>query len=238
MIVRTAAIAAWLAIGGAVVFGFWWLFLNTSEADVFRLILSSFYLFLAVVTAAIVVNTAMMLAAGGGFAPSARVAIRRVHWFLIGALLVAATASATGALDALVVQRYGEISAWLIATLDWTETEPLFALQRYSSVWIRWVFVPVGACALVAALVRGLGARAAMKAITRAWRWKTLLVVTAAFVLLMAWPWRAAFWVSQPIGPAWTEPAMAALRLLVIAAAASLGAAVFVMAASRAVDRT
>jgi hypothetical protein len=237
VILRTAAIAAWLAIGGAAVFGFWWLFLNTSEADVVRLILSGIYLLLALVTTGFVFNTATMLAAGGSFVLSARVAIRRLHWFLIGAALVAAAAAATGAVDALVARRYGEISAWFIATLDWTETKPLFELQRYLSVWIRWVFVPVAACAFVAALVRGLGASTALRALGRAWHWKTLLVATAAFLVLMAWPWRAAFWVSQPIGPAWTEPVMAALRLSLIAAAASLGAAIFVTAASRAIDQ-
>jgi hypothetical protein len=238
VILRTAAIAVWLALGGAVVFGFWWLFLNTSEADVLRLILSGLSLVLAVVTAGVVLNTAIMIAAGGGLTLSARVAIRRLHWFLIGAALVAGAVWATRAVDALVAQRYGEINAWFIATMDWTETQPLFDALRYSSIWLRWVFVPVAACAFVAALVRGLGPRVAMRALTRAWHWKTLLGATAAFLVLMAWPWRAAFWVSQPIGPAWTEPLMAALRLSLIAAAASLGAAIFVTAASRAVDRT
>ena len=235
MILRTAAIAAWLAIGGALVFGFWWLFLNTSEADVPRLILSSLYVLLAVVAAGIVVNTAMMLAAGGGLVLSARVAVRRLHWFLIGAVLVAAGVVATGAADAFVAQRYGEINAWFIAK-GWTETEPLFDLLRYLSIWCRWVIVPVAACAFVSALVRGRGARVAMRAVTRAWGWRTMAIVTAAFVVLIAWPWQAAFLVSEPVGPPWTEPVMAALRLSLIAAAASLGAAIFVTAASRAAD--
>jgi hypothetical protein len=237
VILRTAAIAAWLALGGAVVFGFWWLFLNTSEADVFRLALSGLYLVLAVVIAGMVLNTAIMLAAGGSLRLSTRVAIRRLHWFLIGAAVVVGTMWATRAVDALVAERYGEINAWFIATMGWTETQPLFDLLRYSSIWLRWVFVPVAACAFVAALVRGLGLRAAMRALTRAWHWKTLLGATAAFLVLLAWPWRAAFWVSQPIGPAWTEPVIAALRLSSIAAAASLGAAIFVTAASRAADQ-
>jgi hypothetical protein len=237
MILRTAAIAAWLAIGGTLVFGFWWLFLNTSEADVFRLILSGLYLLLAAFTAGIVVNTAMMLAAGGGFVLSARVAIRRLHWFLIGGAAVAAGAWATGAADALVLRRYGEINAWFISEMGWTETGPLFDLLRYLSVWLRWVIVPLAACAAISAAVRGLGARVALRAVTRAWRWKPMLIATVAFVVLIAWPWRAAFWVSQPIGPAWTEPMVAALRLSLIAAAASLGAAIFVTAPSRAVDR-
>jgi hypothetical protein len=236
VILRTAAIAAWLAIGGAVVFGFWWLFLNTSEADLFRLILSGLYLLLSAATAGVVANTAMMLAAGGGLLLSARVAIRRLHWFLIGALLVAVGAAATGAADAFVAQRYGEINAWFISAMGWTETQPLFDLLRYLSIWLRWVIVPVAACAFVSALVRGRGARVAARAVRRAWGWKTMLIVTAAFVLLVAWPWRAAFWVSQPIGPPWTEPVMAGLRLSLIAAAASLGAAIFVTAASRAAD--
>ena len=237
MIRRTVAIAAWLGTGGAFVFGCWWLFLNTSEADLLRLLLSASSLVAGLVGAGIVVNTALLVAAGGRFPSSIRGAARRLHWFLIGAAIVGGAIWLTRSADEVIATRYGEISAWLIATMDWTDASPLFSVTRYVSIWLRWVLVPVAAAAAVAALVRDRGHRVALRSIANAWHWKTLLVATTAFVVLIAWPWQAAFWTSQPLGPAWTEPVIAAMRLLLIAAAASLGAAVIVTAASRAVDR-
>jgi hypothetical protein len=110
----------------------------------------------------------------------------------------------------------------------------LFAAQNYLSVWLRWVLLPVTAIALLAAFLQhgGRGA-ASFRWIRSAWHWRTLVIATLAFVLLIALPSRAACWSQESLPPTWVQPAVAALRLSLVGVALALGAAVMICAAAR-----
>jgi hypothetical protein len=84
-------------------------------------------------------------------------------------------------------------------------------------------------------LLAGIGAVRSVAWVRAAWHWRTLLVATAAFVLLIWLPSLGASWRPARLPPAWAEPLLAGTRLLLIAVAMLLGAAVAVTAVARGV---
>jgi hypothetical protein len=64
MIRRVLVIAAWLAVGACALGGLYWAFLNTTEADVFRLALSGTLVMAMVLLTGFVVNVSVLLALG------------------------------------------------------------------------------------------------------------------------------------------------------------------------------
>jgi hypothetical protein len=234
MIRRGALIALWLLLGAAAIGGLFWAFLNTPESNALMLALSALLLLAMVVECALVVNAAVLLANGDGFAASVAGGARRIHWFLVAAIPAALLIWAVLRGDAWVARHSGEINAWFIARFGWSDVSALFRAQEYLSVWIRWVLLPVTALAALAAMLRA-GSAAPRLWLRTAWHWRPLLIATVAFVVLIALPWRAAFWRPQNLPATWVEPAFAGVRLALIAITAAIGASVMLVAAS---DRT
>lgn len=235
MSTRLALLTAWLIAGGAAVGGLFWVFLNTSEADVLRLALSAVLGLAIVVVAGIVVNTALLFAAGDPFRVSLRNAWRSLHAFAVAALVVGAAAWATLSADEWVARHAGEVSAWFIARFDWSDVTVLFTAERYLSTWFRWVVVPAAALTGLATFVRRRRWRAAARSMFAAWRWRPLLVITAAFVVLMALPWRLAAGADPgQLPPTWVQPAVAVLRLTLLGASLAVGSAIMMVTTARA----
>ena len=139
--------------------------------------------------------------------------------------------------DQWIAQKSGEISAWFIAQFGWSDITPLFRAQSYLSIWLRWVLLPITALTALASLLSG-GSLAPRAWLGRAWHWRTLLVATLAFIVLVALPWQAAFWTQEKLPPTWVQPTLAGLRLGAIAISMGLGVAIMVLVATRATERT
>ena len=233
MIRQTLAVAAWLGSGGLALLGLYWLLINTPDSSALLLSLSALLVVAMLAVAAVVTNTAVLRY--GGHPPRAAVprAVRGIHRFLLAAVPVAAAAWALRRGDDWVALHAGEISAWFIATLDWTETGPLFEVARYVSVWLRWVVVPVLALAALARMLGRDGNRDVPAPPVRRALWRTLLVATMAFVLFVVLPWQLMAWRPGGLPPTWIEPAVAVVRLSALGFAMAVGAAVMVGAAAR-----
>jgi hypothetical protein len=94
------------------------------------------------------------------------------------------------------------------------------------------VLLPMAALAILASRLQPdeRGRRGWLRAIRH---WRTLLIATAAFIILVALPWRAAFWQTQGLPQTWIEPAVAGIRLAVIAALIAIGFAIIVVTTAR-----
>lgn len=232
MIRLTLIVALWLAAGAGLLAALYWLFLNTPESNVLMLIASALLTLLMIAGGAVVAGSAVLLALGGTLTASVAVALRRLWWPVAVAVPAALSLWLVLQVDAWVAQRAGEISAWLIARFGWADTTPLFTAERYVSTWLRWVAIPVAAVAGLAVLLGGTGERA-RRWIRSAIHWRTLLVATLAFAILVVLPWQAASWRIGSLPPTWVEPVAASVRLALVAALIALGYAVIVVAAAR-----
>jgi hypothetical protein len=245
MIRRVLIIAAWLAAGACGLGGLYWAFLNTTEADVFRLALSGGLVLMMVLLAGFVVNVAVLLAPGDpdvgaafrrpeSFRSTARTAVRRLHWFLVAAAPVALAAWAIGEGDAWVERNSGEISAWFIVKFNWSDISALFRAESYLSTWLRWVVVPIASLAALTGLVRPSATGFTLRSVLAGWRWRPLLLSTAAFVLLIVLPSRYLYGVPFKLPPTWVQPVVATLRIGLVGMSIAIGAAIMVFTTARA----
>jgi hypothetical protein len=235
MIRRVVEIATWLGVTSLATAGLYWAFLNTPESRILTLLVSIVLAGLMIVLIAIVGNAVLLLAIGESRAASIRRGIRRAHWFAIAAAVLVAAVWAIMRGDNWISQYSGEISAWFITTFNWSNITPLFRVEAYVSRWLRWVVLPAAMLTAVASiLLNGARALASSAWIRAAWRWQTLAIATLAFVVLMDLPWRLATWQPGNLPPTWIQPAFAGLRLLVVAVAMVLGAAIVVVTTAKA----
>ncbi len=235
MIRQVTRVSVWLGAGAAVLAGLYWTFLSTPEASPAMLAASAILLLAMVVAAGFVVNVAVLLSLGEPLRPSLPAGIRRLHWFLLAAVPVAAAGWALGRADDWVIAHSGEITAWLIARFDWADTAWLFTAQRYLSLWLRAVVVPAAALAALAALLRSSGIKAALRTGVSAWRWRTLLLLTTAFAVAALVITRFAYVTGyvRRLPPTWVQPLAAAVSLAVAAGVLIGLAALVVVTAAR-----
>jgi len=232
MIGRLAGVAVWLAIGAAILSGLYWLFLNTPESNATTLTVSALLVVAMVLVAAVWVNAGILIAAGTPAKTAVGGGARGVLWFVLAALLVAAAWWLFVRANGWVSEHQGEISAWFIARFGWSNVEPLFQVQTWINRWLRWLVVPLVALSLLAALLRaGWRALGSSAWIRRALHWRTLAVASLVFIVLWALPWQLTTW-KPPLPATWVEPTVAALRLMVVAVLAVVGAALLVALAS------
>lgn len=237
MIRRVLVVALWLACGGAVIGGFYWLFLGTPESSTLMLAVSAVLLIAMGFIAAVVGNAGLLLAFGESPIASVKRATRYAYWFLLPLAVVVLGVVATRYVDGWLARASGEIGAWFIATFDWADVTFVFRAAAYLSEWLRWVFVPLAALAVLAAVLRRGGrVLTSTRWVRAAWGWRTVLIATAVYVLCFALPWLLASWRPEELPPTWVEPALAGLKLFLVGAAMAIGAAVVVVVVARAVE--
>jgi hypothetical protein len=181
-----------------------------------------------IAVAATVANVAVLLALGDSLRASVIRGTRKAGWFVAIAVPAVALVWAINLGDQWATRRAGEISAWFIAQLGWSDLTALFTAQRYLSVWLRWVFVPVAVVAALAATFNRTD-HEARRWLRTTWHWRTLLIATVTFVAFIVLPWRAAFWPLEGLPPTWIQPTIAGARLAVVALLIVLGFAVIVV---------
>ncbi len=239
MIRRLLEVASWLGLAAALSSALYWGFLSATEASVVTLLWSGTLLVMLIVVVAVAGSATMLLSLGESRRTSLLLGARRAHWLVLAGLGGALLTWAILRGDDWVARHSGEISAWFIATLNWADVTPLFRAEGYLSAWLRWVVIPAGVLTAVASVLRDGGpALVSSRWIRAAWRWQTLAVTTAAFLILIALPWRLAAW--QPATPLSTsiEPVLVGLRLSLVAIAMALGAATFVLTTAQAASAT
>lgn len=238
MVRSIVTVSAWLAAGGALLAGLYWLFLHTPESNQVMLAASVALVLGMIAAAAVTLNGAILIGQGESFGAAARRGLLAAHWFVIAAIPVIVMWVMARRGDAWVTARSGEINAWFIATLGWADISALFQIESWVSRWLRWVVFPVASLSLLSAtLHRGLGGLSDLAWLKRAWSWRTLLLATLAFVVLLTLPWQLTVW-RPSLPPTWVEAAVAGLRLGIAAVLIVIGCALIVALTTRADGRS
>jgi hypothetical protein len=232
MIRRVANVAAILASGAIVSALLYWTLLNTPDSNAIVLAISALLVVLMVVSVSIAVSAATLVARGVSTRAAIGRAPRSAGWFLIAFTPLVLAWIAIGRFDRWVLDHQGEINAWFIARFGWADIAWLLRAETWASRWLRWAVVPVMCVSLLATLLTSETRTAWLR---RALHWRTLLVVTTAFVLLMALPWQLTAWRPQ-LPPTWLQPTLAAVRLGAAFVLGTTGFALLVVFAAR--DRT
>ncbi len=225
MIGRLPALVVWLAVGHAVIGGFYWALINVPESSVFMLVLSGILVVLIAGSAGWVSMTALFVwLPGTAWREAMRRGARAVPGFVAGLVFFAAIWWVVGLAADWFAMRSGEIDAWM--------------MMRFRSPNTAWLHRTI---ALVLAVVRdivGLSLAVALAAWVGAKGWRQLLgsswiraalsrrhlaTVGLAIVLLVALPWRAIDWRPAALPPTWLEPAFVGLKLAVIYVLLNLG---------------
>lgn len=230
MIGRLARTALWLLLGALVVFGLYWLLLNTPESNTLALISSAVLVVLIIAAAALFVNTALGLAAGAHLGSSVAAAATGVHWVVVAAVPAVLLWWAIVRADRWALDHAGEINAWFIARYGWSDISSLFRAEVWVSRWLRWSLVPLSALALAGALLDG-GITGAAGRWRRALGFRSMAIAVLAFIVLVAIPLPLISWRPQ-LPPTWLEPAAAAARLGAVALLWITGAALLVLLAA------
>jgi hypothetical protein len=230
MIGRLLRTALWLLLGALVVFGLYWLLLNTPESNALALISSAILVVLIIASAALFVNTALGLAAGAPLAASAAAAARGVHWVVVAAVPALLLWWTIVRADRWILDHASQINAWFIARYGWSDISSLFRAEVWVSRWLRWSLIPLIALALAGALLDG-GVAGVAGRWRRALGFRSLAIAVLAFIVLVALPLPLITWRPQ-LPPTWLEPAAAAARLGAVAILWIAGAALLVLLAA------
>jgi len=212
----------------------YWAFLNTPESSASMLAVSGALLLALFLVVAVGGGATVLRLSGVWWRDALVEGATRLHWFALTAAVAAVLVWGVLRVDTWVAAYAGEISAWFIATFNWSEVSPVFTLERYLSVWLRWVVVPSGmVAALAAALKDGGSSLASASWMRAAWRWQSLAVSTAAFALLVALPWSLADRRPAIPVPVSLEAWAAGGRLLVLGAVMAIGVAIMLDTVAR-----
>jgi hypothetical protein len=216
---------AWTLSGAAVSAALFWAFLNTPESTIFTLGVS---LILVIAMAAVTgaTTTGVMAGwAGRWQQPIWRRAITGAPAILPPAILVAVAWWTVGRGLAWLAAHDGEISAWFIATLDWSDVRPLLNGARLATAWVRTILVPFAALAWLGHLLahgwHPLWDRASLVRALSPWRLAAVTAIAAA--TLWAPLTYATYWTPRGLPPTWVEPAVAIVKFSAMALLGAIG---------------
>ena len=218
MITRFFSVVLWLVAGHAAVGGLYWLLLQVPESNALMLGLSALLVLVAVYLLGLVqVAGWRILGAGDSFGRAIAEGLRRA-WLVVFPLAVFLVFWwVSGAGQDWWGAHAGEIDAWFIASLGWTNTGWVHRTADYILAFIRYglgVALSVSLLAAIAAV--GAGGIGAGWWLRGALGWRYLLVVVAALIAGCALPWYGVYWRPTSLPPTWVQPAFAAVKLFVL----------------------
>jgi hypothetical protein len=238
MIARLLTATVWLLVGHAVLAGIYWTLLNVPESNVLMLGASATLGLVLVVGAAIVEGAAVRRLAGGANGRSTPGQLLRrwlasVPAFVVALVIYAAFSLIAARLALWHESHSGEIDAWLIAHGDWTRTAWLHRGFALALDFLRDVLgLSLATGAFVSMVLGGVGDLLGRRWIWRAWSPTRLIVVTAAVVGLIWWPWQAASWRPASLPLTLMQPLFAAFKLGLIALVMHIGWAIVLWSAT------
>ena len=220
---RLAEVTAWILAWGALTGAAYWAFLNTPESTIWALTLSAALAIVSLALLAITVTGAIAAWSSGLSRNTVRRAITRMPAIVPAALIVVLAWWLVGRITGWVAAHSGEISAWFIARLGWSDISALFTAFDWAAWWVRWILVPMVALATAAGAVRR---RVTLLRLAMATNW-FLLLVAAPWVYIA--PWRPA-----ALPPNSVEPVFIAVKLAATALLMAAGLALITREAARA----
>jgi hypothetical protein len=226
---------SWILGGSAVAAALYWAFLNTPESTVFTLALSAMLALALIAVAGATVGAALTGWSAGWprLVPGrlVRATVAFVPALLVSAVVWMAIGRALGWLTA----HGGEISAWFIATLGWSDVRPLLNAARILGDWLRGVAVPFAALVCVGAVIVDAGRPFTPYAwLPRARLPLRLLLVTAVAALTLWAPFTyGLYWMPRGLPPTWLEPAVALVKFGILALVGALGLSLIARLAAR-----
>lgn len=228
--------SAWLLAGGAACAALFWTLLETPESTIFTLAASALLALLIYVIAALTWSRVLLGWARDWSPVSGRTVLAGVGVCLPALVMAALTWWLVGSALAWMDAHSGEISAWFIATLNWSDVTPALQAVRYLGDWLRVVVVPFLALSWCAELLRrGWSPVFDAGPVRHALSPLRLLTATAVAVLLLWAPLHyGLYWMPAGLPPTWVEPAVAAAKLGLMAVAAAVGLALIARLAVRA----
>lgn len=228
-----ALTVAWLLAGAGLAAGAFWGLLVTPESSVPSLLLSAVLVLALLAIVGVTINGAVLASLQGWSARVVAAAIRHLPMAILPLLLVAAAWWIAGRAQGWVDAHAGEISAWFIATLGWSDVTPLFTTVQWMTAWARWVAAPFVAIAWLAHLL-GSGWQPSRSLLARALGPTRLALATLVAAALVWAPWRYVVpWKPRGLPPTAVEVVFVATKLGVVALVAATGVALIVRVACR-----
>ncbi len=135
-----------LLVAAALTGALYWGFLSTPESTAWMLGLSAVLAVASLSILASAVNAVLLAWTGRGLgAATWRQAVVRLPAGVPPALLIGAAWWLVLRGEAWTARYSGEISAWFIATLGWSDVRWLFGAVAWIGLWLRWVVAPFAA---------------------------------------------------------------------------------------------
>jgi hypothetical protein len=212
---KAVSIVAWLLAGHALLAALFWGLIHVPDANVTMLALSAVIVALLLAVATVVeVTAAAWLTPGTPFRSAVHAGVRGLPALLAALLVWGVAAWAAGRLELWHQAHHGEIDAWLIARAGTTQAAWAHAGIDIAVFVIRWMVGLTLAVAIVHGWLTG-GVRGLVRFgwLRRAFSRYQFGLVTLAFVLLIAVPWRAAHWRPAGLPPTWVEALFVGVKL-------------------------
>jgi hypothetical protein len=233
MIARLSAVAAWLTVGHAVLFGLFWLLLSVPESNVTMLLVSVLVLTAMAVVFGVVEGGGLL--AWDSSVPAKelpRRSLRALPPAWLGTLLFVLVRSLVGILASLWQEHRGEIDAWLMTEIGRADNTRLHTVMG-------WVFAFGGnvvglslALSLATSVLRGgVGQAGRLAWLREALSPRRLLIVTGILLIFLWLPWKGADWRPGWLEPNWQETVFVVAKLGVLFVVANIGWALFLGAA-------
>ena len=226
MMGRLTATTAWM-LGWAALFGAaFWTFLNTPESTVFTLALSLLLIGVMYVVLALAWSGALLGWSQGLSGGTARRAFGGIAAFLPPALLVVVAWWLVGRGLDWLANHSGQISAWFIASFNWSDVRPLLRGVTWFGEWVRQLVVPFAGLVWLDSLLRRgwrpLFDRACLSHALSPLR--LLLATLIAGVTIFVPLHYGVYWMPQGLPATWLEPAFAIVKFGVMALVGAVGA--------------
>jgi hypothetical protein len=216
---------AWMLLGAALFAALFWAFLNTPESTMVMLALSALlvvamYAVLSVTWSGALIGWQRGWSSGVGLRSAAGVLP-----FLPAGLFLAGVWWLVGRALGWIDGHSGELLAWLMVTLGWTDARPLLQAVHYIAEWLRVVVAPFAALAWLGdVLTGGWHPAVASTSLRRAFAPTRLALVTVvAGVFVLAPLYFGIYWVPGGLPPTWVEPVFAVAKMSVIALVGAIG---------------
>jgi len=231
---RALALSTLWILGAAAAFAaLWWGFLNTPESTVFMLGLSLMLVIGMVVVVGLAWGGALAAWDGASAPATIRVAAAGLRYVLPPALVVGIAWWLVGVALSWMDAHSGEIGAWFIATLGWTDVTWLLTAATYLGQWLRGVVAPFAALVWFARLRHSGWPAFERSALALAFAPGRIAAATVIAVLALWAPLRyGLYWRPLGLPASWVEPAVALAKFALLATLAAVGLSLIAKLAS------